>query len=416
MSWKHDKLSNSEVMKEFEKVAYDKGMIKDNSIAEAAKKIKKDVKSDNLISNLFGFANKLKQEGFEKYAMELEKKIMAYQVSKVAGEKDGEKLLEFAHPEGSPNVGDGELGNVENLIDQHKKMVEVARKSPMSKKNAKVLADVMVALGQNAELYKINAGEYVVSVKNHLTDILNGLNIKISKLFKTLGGVPRSEADQWIRRGKNKIFHQLNNIKSYIASGLKATNNITKENFNNIVGLVMANFQQISEWGIDKMLPYAESIDFNEKELGGKKQEFINTSVAMKQLSDGARLYIVNSIEFFGKLPYEHEETKQENIESIVKQEGPQQVQIEQPIETDRYKGQSWTIERVKTHIYNNITALDQFKKSDVFKTKNKQQKDSIDQAIKFLRSIDPKLISTEKIWEDKIDPYLKQIEVFVSQ
>lgn len=152
MSWKHDKLSNSEVMKEFEKVAYDKGMIKDNSIANAAKRIKGDIKSDNLISNLFGFANRLKQEGFDKYAMELEKKIMAYQVSKIAGEKDGEKLLEFAHPEGSPNVGDGEDGNVENLIDQHKKMVEVARKSPMSKKNAKVLADVMVALGQEADI------------------------------------------------------------------------------------------------------------------------------------------------------------------------------------------------------------------------------------------------------------------------
>lgn len=92
-----------------------------------------------LNEKIVSLCTKLRTDGFEKQADALETKFLAY---KVAGthlynthDEDGEDLIEFAHPDGEVKVEDAskDLGHVETILTEHKKLVDIVNKSPTGK-------------------------------------------------------------------------------------------------------------------------------------------------------------------------------------------------------------------------------------------------------------------------------------------
>jgi hypothetical protein len=63
-----------------------------------------------------------------------------------AHDEDGEDLINAAHPDGDVNMGDGEHGDVETILSQHKKIVDVVEKMPAGKL-ASYVDQCKVALG-----------------------------------------------------------------------------------------------------------------------------------------------------------------------------------------------------------------------------------------------------------------------------
>jgi hypothetical protein len=93
----------------------------------------------------------LRDKGLTTYADTLEEKFITYKrAANVhlyrAHDEDGEDLINAAHPDSDPNMGDGDLGDVENLLTKHKKIVDVIKKEPSGKLGSYV-EQCKVALG-----------------------------------------------------------------------------------------------------------------------------------------------------------------------------------------------------------------------------------------------------------------------------
>lgn len=148
MTFKHDKLGNSEVMRELEAIAIKKGMMKPLQAVKTASVREEFSISDNFNVNVISLCNGLRARGLSKYAEELEGKYLAMKQAEamydVQSKKENE-LLEMAHPDGSAILKDMAGDNViETLGDQQKKMIEVLNKEPTGKvKNAKALVGLI---------------------------------------------------------------------------------------------------------------------------------------------------------------------------------------------------------------------------------------------------------------------------------
>lgn len=143
---------DSSVLWNMAKIADDKGMIKP-SISKIASTITKEAKlGEDVIENIMILSSQLRKNGFDKYAEVLEGKVINYKRAEhlyKAHNEDGEDVLNFAHPEGSVKVNDAQDGNgeVEDLLDVQKKMLEIAKKNPkISKANLEVVNQCMIAL------------------------------------------------------------------------------------------------------------------------------------------------------------------------------------------------------------------------------------------------------------------------------
>lgn len=93
--------------------------------------------------------NGLREKGLVKHAEELEQKFITYKaLNKTAAnthiyrahDEDGEDVINAAHPDPDPNMGDGDLGDVENIVSKHKKIVDVIQKQPTGKLGSYVQA------------------------------------------------------------------------------------------------------------------------------------------------------------------------------------------------------------------------------------------------------------------------------------
>lgn len=136
MTLKHIKFSDSAVMRSLERLAIDKGMVKNEEVVKTASVVEP---SGNLFEDMVRLANGLRSKGFVKEAVELEDKIFNLKQAEVhlyrVMDEDGEDLLEFAHPEGDVEVApaQSEYGKVETLLGSHLKMKEVALRDPKGK-------------------------------------------------------------------------------------------------------------------------------------------------------------------------------------------------------------------------------------------------------------------------------------------
>lgn len=146
MTFKHNiNFLDSPVMRELERHAISKGIIKLAPITKEAS-VKSLDPTDDLLIDLFKLADGLKEKGFNKAAESLEDKVLAFKMAEThlyrVIDEDGEDLIGFAHPK-KVNVADAkdDNGTVENLLEQHKKIVDIVNKNPTGK-IASVLSEV----------------------------------------------------------------------------------------------------------------------------------------------------------------------------------------------------------------------------------------------------------------------------------
>lgn len=98
--------------------------------------------------------DELRSQGFSKQADALESKFVNYKSAASSiyktQKETGEDLLNSAHPGADPNVANGDLGDVENLVSKHKKIVDIVNKQPTGK-YAKYINQCKIALGEGVD-------------------------------------------------------------------------------------------------------------------------------------------------------------------------------------------------------------------------------------------------------------------------
>jgi hypothetical protein len=142
MTFKHAKFEDSPVMRSLEKVAQEKGMIKNDPVVKTAAKkaLPSLIPSDSLLDNVMRLCATLRERGFVKQAEDVEDNLIAYKQAQTmygVSKEEGKDLVEFAHPDGSHKLegvdakDDGAV--FEDILDQMAKSIEVVQKKPTGK-------------------------------------------------------------------------------------------------------------------------------------------------------------------------------------------------------------------------------------------------------------------------------------------
>lgn len=240
MTMKHVGFEHSEIMRSFERVAQEKGLVQPDSVESklhklASAKIESSradlTTSDDVNQNLLKLCSGLRSKGLGKYAQSIEDKMMQVRAAEAdlynTQKETGESLLEEAHPEGSVEVAEAEDDNgvVQTRSDIHKAVEEIAMKEPTAKlAREAVMAQLKVALGQAA----IMEGKRHVSVK--ATALLGTLQAAHSKMLEVfvedddgvlgqfgknlLGG----SLTGWTKTFKRDATTKLNNLMSAVSN------------------------------------------------------------------------------------------------------------------------------------------------------------------------------------------------------
>lgn len=148
--------------------------LKDQAIEEE-KPIFLTSEDTSLTSTLLKLCNKLRAEGFNKYAESIENKFVNYKAASVhlyqAHKETGEDLVNQAHPEGDnkivSDVSDN-YGDVETIVSKHKKIVDVVNKQPTGKL-ASYINQCKIALGQTAQRKIVNLAN---AAKHNITQAI----------------------------------------------------------------------------------------------------------------------------------------------------------------------------------------------------------------------------------------------------
>jgi hypothetical protein len=154
MSWKHAKFEDSTVFRSLEKIAQEKGLVKNTEVVKTAAKTLDLTPSSNLTDNIIKLCAGLRAQGMSKFAEDLELKFINYKKAQTLYEtfkETGEDLVDQAHPKGSHKLEgvDGDA-TVETIVDRHLKMLDVVNKTPKGKlaSNHQIINAVKMALGQ----------------------------------------------------------------------------------------------------------------------------------------------------------------------------------------------------------------------------------------------------------------------------
>jgi hypothetical protein len=195
MTYKHVKLEDSSIGRSLIKVAYEKGLIKEEpSMVKTASTINKNQNytiSGNLMENVLTLCAGLRTLGLEKAANELEGKFVDYKRAAHlydAHGETGEDVIDMAHPDGSHKISDIEGDAVvETILDQHLKMVNVVNKKPTGKLATSL--DILKAVK--------NVVAQQVDLKTSLQEMLKAAT-NISAKFNDISWIerPRSQATQ----------------------------------------------------------------------------------------------------------------------------------------------------------------------------------------------------------------------------
>lgn len=139
----------------------------------------------NKTAKILNLSNKLRNKGFNKYADELEYNLLILKSSETAVKsfmkQAQDKLLLEAHPEGSVNLFDGnkDLSEIEDLLDQKKKILNVVKKDPTGK-----LASLVYE-----EIYK--QAQLATGFERFMTRLEGILSSKPTAVLEIIGVVPK---------------------------------------------------------------------------------------------------------------------------------------------------------------------------------------------------------------------------------
>jgi len=158
MTFKHVKFEDSPTMRALEKVAKEKGLVKPESLQKRASIPKKAdyTPSSDFMENIFKLCAGLRTQGLESEASELEVNYLNYKRAQTLYEtskETGEDLVQSAHPKGSHKLEgvDSDEATVEDILEQHMKMIQVIEKKPHGKlSTARAINEVKKVLGQGA--------------------------------------------------------------------------------------------------------------------------------------------------------------------------------------------------------------------------------------------------------------------------
>lgn len=182
MTFKHVKFADSPTMRALEKVAYDKGWVKPETMQKTASKktAASLVPTDNLMTNVLKLCAGLRSQDMEKYADELETCYLNYKRAQTMYDAHGEKgedVIHAAHPKGSHKLEDVDSSEAcfEDILDRHVKMLQVVEKKPTGKLSSakQVIDSVKIVLGQDRQSELESAIESRMGVvKEKLTEVL----------------------------------------------------------------------------------------------------------------------------------------------------------------------------------------------------------------------------------------------------
>jgi len=182
MTFKHVKFEDSAVMRSLEKVAKEKGLVKEQDVVKTASAQKKAdlTPSANLTENLLKLSAGLREAGFSKYADELEVKLVLYKQAQTLYEtfkEKGEDLIDAAHPKGGHKLEgiDSAEAVFETILEQHLQNMKVVERKPTGKLAASedIIGAVKIVLGQSLE----------EMVKQKMINIIN-IGNSLIKIFK----------------------------------------------------------------------------------------------------------------------------------------------------------------------------------------------------------------------------------------
>jgi len=225
MTFKHVKFEDSATMRSLIKVAYAKGLIKDDPtlIKNSSLEKKADYSpSFNLMENIIKLCAGLREQGMEKYANDLESKFMEYKKANSLYEtskETGEDIVDQAHPQGSHKVSDVDGDAiVETILDQHLKIVNVVNKKPTGKlsSNTDILKAVKKVVAQ-----QLSINDYLQKMKNSAKAVNQGFH-SASVLTRPITFVTGELLDAVNDLNKDNIsFETLNNIYLLITNTRK---------------------------------------------------------------------------------------------------------------------------------------------------------------------------------------------------
>lgn len=183
MTFKHIQFEDSVVMRSLEKLAHDKGLIKETPVVKTAS-INKPTKpaSNSLTEKIIFLCSQLRTSGFEKHALEIESKLMAFKQANTLYEtssEKGEDLVGAAHPKGSyklEGVEGGDLAVIETIVDQQLKNIQMTEKKPTGKlsSNKSILSAVKTVLAQavspemDAKIKELTKSQLAQNINNHI--------------------------------------------------------------------------------------------------------------------------------------------------------------------------------------------------------------------------------------------------------
>lgn len=143
------------------------------------------VKEVSIDEKILSLCSKLRQEGFSKQADGLESKFLFYRSASVhiynTHNEKGEDLVDAAHPDGDNAICDAtdDLGDVETIVSEHKKLVDIINKDPKGKlatqSNNKFNKRADVVIADIGKKFKYMA-DYIQA--HALTNMPNGDSLK----------------------------------------------------------------------------------------------------------------------------------------------------------------------------------------------------------------------------------------------
>lgn len=164
-----------------------------------------------LDEQILSLCSKLTSSGFARQADSLEHKFLAYKKADAhlyrAIDEDGEDLIDAAHPDGEVEIVDasGDLGKVETLVTEHRKIVDMVQREPSGKlgkyidrvnkviNKKAVFPFIPVNIWNNTKDSELNQslqinGEQFISRLNGIKDneILSSQSTKIDNLINEL--------------------------------------------------------------------------------------------------------------------------------------------------------------------------------------------------------------------------------------
>jgi hypothetical protein len=252
MTFKHVKFEESVVMRSLEKLAKEKGLVKQDPITKSASKTVDLSPSTNLMENVLNLCAGLRQSGFHKEASEVEEKFVAFKQAQTLYEtstEKGEDVIDAAHSKGSHHLEgvDSDEAVVETILDNHLKSLKMIEKVPTGKlaSSRDILHAVKVVLAQ-ADPEATKQG------KAAMVKALETLKKGMDAFLNTFYGKALEEFKPNLELAKKEIDEKLATLGSIPDNGTFPTQ---------LMNELSNQFYQAKKWNDETRARYSGEVD-----------------------------------------------------------------------------------------------------------------------------------------------------------